>query len=285
MSTAISLAREGYGKALLDGISCNQSTTDVAAFLVVWREMLIHELQTNQSGSLHKCLPVLAASVPLDFPDLKFINRYLNPVTSEHEQHKGAVAIIAEQGPDLVRLAQFVKEHFVWGDSAGILKRFSSCVFPGLALQELLSAVRDIDRGIQPKPPSMIGKMLGQRQPSKASADRALEVRASLVVSRSTIDAICDGLVGKWDTSETTLVVSKWLDNALPQLRLWIPLTIYSFVLPIKLSSLAAVEDEPGMYIPNHFTSDKILIVPSQLSTRSQEQKVCFMYLYFTKCS
>jgi hypothetical protein len=284
LSTAISLAREGYGKTLLDGISRNQSTSDVAAFLVVWRETLIHELQTNQSGSLHKRLPVLAASVPLNFPDLKFINLYLNPVTSEHEQHKGAVAMVAEQGPDLVRLAQFVEEHFVWGDLAGILKRFSSCVFPGLALRELLSAVRDIDRGIQPKPPSMIGKIHGQRQPSKASAHRALEVRASLVVSRSTIDAICDGLVGKWDSdaSTTTIVVSKWIDNALPRLRLWVPLVIHSFVLPIKLSSLAVVEDEPGMYVPNHYTSIKLLMVPSQLSTCSQELKVCFIYLYFT---
>jgi Holliday junction resolvase YEN1 len=202
LSTAIGLARGGYGKTLLDGISCNQSTTDVAAFLVVWRELLIHELQTNQSGYLHKRLPILAASVPPNFPDLKIINLYLNPVTSKHEQHKGAVAIIAKQGPDLVRLAQFAEEHFVWGDSAGILKRFSSCVFPGLALRELLSAVQDVDRGIQPKAPSMIGKIHGQRQPSRASADRALEVRASLVVSRSTINAICDGLVGKWDTSE-----------------------------------------------------------------------------------
>jgi hypothetical protein len=247
LSTAISLAREGYGKTLLDGISRNQSTTDVAAFLVVWRKTLIHELQTNQSGSLHKRLPVLAASVPLDFPDLNLVNLYLNPVTSEHEQHKGAVAIIAEQGPDLVCLAQFVEEHFVWGDFAGILKRFSSCVFPGLALRELLSAARDIDCGIRPKPLSMIGKIHGQRKPSKASAHRTLEVRASLVVSCRTIDAIRDGLVGKWDNPLITspIVVSKWLDNDLPRLRLWIPLAIHSFVLPIKLSSLAVVEDEP----------------------------------------
>ena len=132
--TAISLARGGYGTTLLGGIGRNQSTTDVAAFLAVWHGTLIRELQTNQSGFLHKRLPVLAASVLLNFPDLKFINLYLNPVTSEQEQHKGAVAIIAERGPNLVRLAQFVEEHFVWGDLAGILKRFSTCVFPGLAL-------------------------------------------------------------------------------------------------------------------------------------------------------
>ena len=97
----------------------------------------------------------------------------------------------------------------------------------------------------------MIGKIHGQRQPSKASAHRALEVRASLVVSHSTIDAIRDGLVGKWDTPTTTIVVSKWLDNALPRLRVWIPLIVHSFVLPIQLSSLAVVEDEPGMYVLN----------------------------------
>ena len=134
LSTAIKLAQEGYGTTLLDGINHSQSTMDVTAFLAVWCETLVSELQTNQSGSLHKCLPVLAASVPPNFPDLESINLYLNPVTSEHEQHKGANVIIAEQGPDLVYLAWFIEEHFVWGDLAGILKRFSTCVFPGLAL-------------------------------------------------------------------------------------------------------------------------------------------------------
>jgi hypothetical protein len=97
----------------------------------------------------------------------------------------------------------------------------------------------------------MIGKIYGQRQPSKASVHRALEVCASLVVSCSTIDAIRDGLVGKWDTPMTTIVVGKWLEKALPLLRVWIPLVIYSFVLPMQLSSLAVVEDDPGVYVPN----------------------------------
>jgi hypothetical protein len=83
VSTAIGLAQGGYGTTLLDGISRNQSTTDVAAFLALWRETLIRKLQTNHSGFLHKHLPVLAASVPVDFPNLKFINLYLNPATSE----------------------------------------------------------------------------------------------------------------------------------------------------------------------------------------------------------
>ena len=176
--------------------------------------------------SLHKCLPVLAASVPLDFPDLISINLYLNQVTSEHKQYKGAVAIFTERGPDLVHLAQFAEEHFVWGDLAGILKRFSTCVFPGLALRELLGAAHDIDHSLQLKPLSMIGKIHGQRQTSKTSTHCALEVRASLVVSHSTINAIRDGLMGKWDTPTTTIIVSKWLDNALPRLQVWIPLVV-----------------------------------------------------------
>jgi hypothetical protein len=248
ISTAISLAQKGYGTALLDGIDPNQSTTDLATFLTIWRETLIHELQTNQSGFLHKCLPALAASIPLDFPDLKFINLYLNPVTSEHERPKetASVTIVAEQSPDLVRLAQFVEEHFVWGDLTGILKRFSTCVFPGLALQELISAARDIDRGLQPKPLLMIGKTHGQRQPSKASSHHALEVRTSLAVSLSTIDAIRGSLVGKWDTPTTSIVADKWIDNTLPRLRMWIPVAVHSFVLPVHTSSV--VEDEPGMF-------------------------------------
>ena len=112
-----------------------------------------------------------------------------------------------------------------------------------------------MDRGLQPKPLSMIGEVHGQRQPSKTSAHCALGVRASLVVSHSTIDAIRDGLVGKWDTPSTTAIaVSKWLDNTLPRLQVWIPLVVHSFILPIQLSSLAVVEDEPGICFLNHYT-------------------------------
>ena len=94
----------------------------------------------------------------------------------------------------------------------------------------------------------MIGEIHGQRQPSKTSTHRALEVHTSLVVSHSTINAIRDGLMGKWDTPTTTIIVSKWLDNALPQLRVWIPLVVHSFVLPIQLPLHAVLEDEPGMF-------------------------------------
>jgi holliday junction resolvase YEN1 len=246
ISTATSLARGGYGTTLMDGISCDQSTMDVTAFLAIWRKTLIHELQTNKSGFLHKCLPALAASVPLDFPNLKLINLYLNPVTSEHERPKENITTITEQGPDLVGLAQFIEEHFVWGDLTGILKRYSTCVFPGLALRELLSAARDTDRGMQPKPLSMIGKTHGQRQPSKASSHRALEIRTSLLVTRRTIDAVCDGLAGKRNTPMTSTIVGKWIENTLPQLRVWVPVVVHSFVLPSQVSSV--VEDEPGMF-------------------------------------
>jgi hypothetical protein len=54
----------------------------------------------------------------------------------------------------------------------------------------------------------------------------------------------------KWDTPTTTIVVSKWLDNTLPWLRVWIPLVVHSFVLPIQLLLLAVLEDEPGMFEP-----------------------------------
>jgi hypothetical protein len=159
--TAIRLARGGYGQALVDGLASNPSPAGANAFLAVWRLKLVDELQTNQRWLLEKCLPSLAQSVPLDFPDIKFINLYLNPVTSECEHCKGAIAMIMEQDPDLVRLAQFAEEHFLWGDLAGILKRFSTCVFPGLALRELLSAACDIDLGLELKLLLMVGKVHG----------------------------------------------------------------------------------------------------------------------------
>jgi holliday junction resolvase YEN1 len=161
LPTAISLARGGYGTTLVDGIRRHSSSTAIAAFLATWRATLVEELRTNRSGFLHKCLPVIAKAVPLDFPDLHIINLYLSPLTSQSRLHQGAVAIIAQQGPDLVRLARFVEDHFTWGDLAGILKRFSTCVFPGLALQELLAAAHDMDLGLQPKLITMVGKIHG----------------------------------------------------------------------------------------------------------------------------
>jgi hypothetical protein len=180
--TAIRLAQGGYGQALVDGLTSNPSPADATVFLAVWRLKLVDKLQTNRRLLLEKRLPSLANSVPLDFPDIKFINLYLNPVTSEREHCKGAIATIMEQGPDLVCLAQFAEEHFLWEDLTGILKQFSTCVFLGLALRELLSAACDIDLGLELKPLLMVGKVHGLRQPSKVSAGHAPEVRASLVV-------------------------------------------------------------------------------------------------------
>ena len=80
------------------------------------------------------------------------------------------------------------------------------------------------------------------------------------MISRSTIDGIRDGLGGKWDTPAASVIVSKWIENTLPRLRVWIPVAIHSFVWPILLSS--EVEDEPGMF-QNIAQACEILMVSS----------------------
>jgi hypothetical protein len=47
LSTALGLAHAGYGTMLVEGIT---TSDDTAAFLAKWREALVRELGTNQSG-------------------------------------------------------------------------------------------------------------------------------------------------------------------------------------------------------------------------------------------
>ena len=71
---------------------------------------------------LHKCCLSIANSVLLNFPELKHIDLYLNPVTSVQGQYRGVVTAITVQDPNLVLLAWFVEEHFLPGDLVEILK-------------------------------------------------------------------------------------------------------------------------------------------------------------------
>jgi hypothetical protein len=74
--------------------------------------------------------------IPPDFPNMEFICFYLTPVTSQ--QSKERAIVVSHNPPDVVGLTCFVEDNFLWGDLNGILKNFSTLVFPGLALYELI---------------------------------------------------------------------------------------------------------------------------------------------------
>jgi hypothetical protein len=219
---------------LVEGIT---TSDDTAAFLAKWREALVRELGTNQSGFLHKRCPHVAQSVPSGFPDIDLIKLYLDPLTSRNAAHTAVIAT-PERRADVVRLAKFAEDNFVWGDFTGILKHFSTTVFPGLALRELVHAAQEGDVGLTPKPIVMMGKVHGLRHPSGSSSLHAPEIRTSLLVDHAMVDKIRKGLVGKRGRAEVE-ITENWLKDALPRLRVWLPLAVVEYVAPKQLSLLA----------------------------------------------
>ena len=236
--TAVSLAHAGYGQSLVRGIR-RTPLGGVPAFLAAWRRSIASELRTNSSGMLDKCRPHLAQSIPPDFPNMDVISLYLTPVTSQH-QPQGVVEMVSQRGPDVVRLARFAEDNFLWGDLDGILRHFSTTVFPGLALYELIQAACRIDRGLPPGPVVMTGEVRGFRQPSQSTKGRAPKIRMLLLVDAGMIDLIDKGLDGKLNTVNTPRIVSQWMKKTLPRLRVWLPLAIVDFVVPEQLMQLAA---------------------------------------------
>jgi hypothetical protein len=234
----------------VDGI-CDTTAAEASTFLAVWRKMLVDEIRTNGSGFLHKRCPQIANAIPPDFPELKYINMYLNPLTSAHKQRGEAVAAIAVQDPSLALLARFVEDHFLHGDLVGILTRFSTGVFPGLALRELLGMRHEMDLGRQPGMLVMVGKVHGMRKPSGASAGHAQEVHTSLVVPRGVIDAIGNAMVVKWLTPEVATLVERWMDTKLPHLRAWVPYDVLNLVAPIQLPLVTVKESEGKQHVFN----------------------------------
>jgi len=235
ISTALGLAHAGYGCTLVHGINSNAQQGKLVAFLALWREGIICELRTNRSRLLPKCRPLLAQSIPSDFPDIELIQLYLNPITSEFRQSKEPLVVISKNGPDVVRLARFAEDNFMWGNLRGILNHFSTSVFPGLALYELIEVVRANDLGLTPKPITMMGEVHNLRQPSKSTIGRAPEICTSLIVDHAIVDMMDRGMAGKQNTVGTATSVDKWLNTACPRLRVWLPLAVVSVVAPERL--------------------------------------------------
>ena len=101
-----------------------------------------------------------------------------------------------------------------------------------------------MDHGLQPSLLAMTRKVHGLWKPSGISTGHTLEVRASLMVSYSMIDAIANGLVGKWHTPDIDMLAKRWVDTGLPQLWVWLPYAVLNFVAPVQLPLVEAEEPE-----------------------------------------
>lgn len=226
LKTAIALAHAGLGAKLFDGLEQCGTPGKAAAFLAEWRLGLADELITNRSGLLAKRQPTLAESIPPTFPSLEIINLYLHPVTSQ-SQGSSQVLNITRAGPNLPRLALFAEKYFQWGTVVGILRQFSSTIFPGLAIRQLMRAMCARDLGLHNPGYSMLGALISDtRRESRTSEGHHPEARAHLVVDGYILDSVRKGIKGTNDTDKSRREADAWVKVDAPALRVWLPLAM-----------------------------------------------------------
>ncbi|EDR02503.1 uncharacterized protein LACBIDRAFT_309403 [Laccaria bicolor S238N-H82] len=222
---ATGLARAGLGHRLLHGLSQSKAADN---FLEVWRNELREELRTNDSGHLPSCQPALSNSVPSDFPQLKVINLYRNPLSS-----KTNPTDLLGCSPNPILLAIFSEENFCWGSTHGILSHFETTIFPGLALDDICRIARETDLGLAKRPCQFIGEVLQRRVPLKArDCPRHPEVKLSLIVSDALVDSIIGSLLGKLNDGETEGRVNEWQLSVFPRMRVWLPIAMIHATFP-----------------------------------------------------
>jgi Holliday junction resolvase YEN1 len=207
---------------LIQGIQ--NHANDNVVFLASWRVALCEELRTNTSRRLSKCLPKLANSVPVDFPDLAIVQLYLAPRTTVYVIPPAV--FVPAHGVDFASLAQFCERNFVWANAGGILRWFASYVFPGHAVRQLVKAAAGMDSGLVPDCSIFGSAVLENQYPGS----RLPEIRITLKV-RPTIDEILAAIWGEHDTTTTMAGVRDWVDNGF-YVRATLPLTLVMHVLP-----------------------------------------------------
>ena len=130
VKVACEAAKAGFGRSL-----CKIKKSDTAA-LTAWRENLLHELRTNESGffrTRHKAL-----EIPEDFPNMDVLRYYTHPVVSPGS----VVEMLRSEFPsgkdlDVIGLREFVRETFDWTYKIGAVK-YIRVLAPSLLVQSLL---------------------------------------------------------------------------------------------------------------------------------------------------
>ena len=132
---ACAAARAGFGRSL-----CALKRSDEAG-LREWREKLIRELRTNESGyfrTRHKAL-----TIPEDFPNLEILRYYTHPVVSD----PATLEKFKDDGRswskpvDMVTLRSFTEEIFDWTNRIGA-EKLVRVLAPSLLVQKLMDRYR-----------------------------------------------------------------------------------------------------------------------------------------------
>ncbi|KAL2018788.1 hypothetical protein VTK56DRAFT_416 [Thermocarpiscus australiensis] len=173
---ACEAARAGFGRDL-----CRIKRSDRDA-LAAWKQRLLHELRTNESGffrTRHKAL-----EIPESFPNMEVLRYYTHPVVSQ----QATVDRLKREFPaanavDVVGLREFARETFDWSFRIGAVKLIR-VLAPSLLVQLFLdrsvSEEHQDDLALKQKEESALVKAISSRR-THFSTDATPELRLSFV--------------------------------------------------------------------------------------------------------
>ncbi|RYP38758.1 hypothetical protein DL766_000758 [Monosporascus sp. MC13-8B] len=174
---ACEAARAGFGKSL-----CQLKRSDTSG-LNSWRERLIYELRTNESGffrTRHKAL-----DVPDTFPNLDVLRYYTHPVVSPASTLERLRNQTWGRPVDVQGLREFVGETFDWTYRIGAIK-FIRVLAPSLLVRKLMdrsvqheTASEDTTSIIEKEESELVTSITTRR--AHSSTDATSELRVSFI--------------------------------------------------------------------------------------------------------
>ncbi|RYP33981.1 hypothetical protein DL767_004502 [Monosporascus sp. MG133] len=173
---ACEAARAGFGKTL-----CQLKRSDTSG-LNSWRERLIYELRTNESGffrTRHKAL-----HVPDTFPNLDVLRYYTHPVVSPASTLERLRNQTWGRPVDVQGLREFVSETFDWTYRIGAIK-FIRVLAPSLLVRKLMDrsarheAASEGTASIEREESELVTSITTRR--AHSSTDATSELRVSFI--------------------------------------------------------------------------------------------------------
>ncbi|RYP67923.1 hypothetical protein DL771_006956 [Monosporascus sp. 5C6A] len=173
---ACEAARAGFGKTL-----CQLKRSDTSG-LNSWRERLVYELRTNESGffrTRHKAL-----HVPDTFPNLDVLRYYTHPVVSPTSTLDRLRNQTWGRPVDVQGLREFVSETFDWTYRIGAIK-FIRVLAPSLLVRKLMDrsaqheAASEDTASIEREESELVTSITTRR--AHSSTDATSELRVSFI--------------------------------------------------------------------------------------------------------
>jgi Holliday junction resolvase YEN1 len=113
----------------------NLSSSALEHFLIGWRNEFRHQLINDPQGRLGRTYPSLARKIPDNFPDLKALQLYCCPLTSQADLSDYSDWLVPGI-PSTEELAPLCDSFFGWGPD--ILKHMANHVWEGQFVRQLI---------------------------------------------------------------------------------------------------------------------------------------------------